>query len=408
METQNNLAQSYFDHADAFMVAISSDEVVTDVNKKACEILGYLRGEIKGKNWFDNFLPKAKREDARRLFHGMLSGTLRHVHSEHPVVTKQGEERIFNFHNILVSDEKGNTIGILSSGADVTELRLKEKALKEVENRLQISLDYMIEGCQIIDYDWRYVYVNEAAAKQGRKTKEELLGYTMMQVYPGIDKTEMFNHLRNCMANRVPHQLDNEFTFPDGSKGWFELHIEPVPEGILILSMDITKNKEIEAELNKYRYRLEEVVAERTSECAKANEGLTREIQEHRKTEEGLKLRAMILDNTRETIFLVNTKGDFAYANEAASKAYGFSLEEFLNMNIRSLVQLNDVPLIETLLRNIVEKGQITLETAHVRKDKSQMSVLAYHNLVKTLHGKFIVVVIREISAKSSRQKKSR
>ena len=130
----------------------------------------------------------------------------------------------------------------------------------------------MLEGCQIIDYDWRYVYVNEAVAKQGRKTKEELLGYTMMQAYPGIDKTELFNHLRNCMTNRVPHQIDNEFTFHDGSKGWFELRIEPVPEGILILSVDITKNKEIEAELNKYRNRLEEVVAERTAECSKSKQ----------------------------------------------------------------------------------------------------------------------------------------
>ena len=75
------------------------------------------------------------------------------------------------------------------------------------------------------------------------KPKGELLGYTMMQVYPGIDKTEMFSHLRNCMINRIQHQLDNEFTFPDGSKGWFELHINPVPEGILILSIDITNEK---------------------------------------------------------------------------------------------------------------------------------------------------------------------
>ena len=46
----------------------------------------------------------------------------------------------------------------------------------------------MIEGCQIIDFDWRYLYVNDAAAKQGRKKKQELLGYTMMQVYPTSTK----------------------------------------------------------------------------------------------------------------------------------------------------------------------------------------------------------------------------
>jgi PAS domain S-box-containing protein len=162
--------------------------------------------------------------------------------------------------------------------------------------------------------------------------------------------------------------------------------------------MDITKNKIIEAELSKYRYRLEEVVAERTATCAKINEELTREIQEHRKTEEGLKLRVMILDNAREAMFLVNTKGDFAYANQAASRSYGYSLEEFFNMNIRSLLQPNDAPIIESILKNIIEKGQVSLETVHVRKDKSLMHVQAHHNLVKTQHGQFIVVVIREIS----------
>jgi len=162
--------------------------------------------------------------------------------------------------------------------------------------------------------------------------------------------------------------------------------------------MDINKNKEIEAELNKYRYRLEEVVAQRTVECAKANEELTREIHEHQKMEEALKLRAIILDNSREAIFLINTKGDFTYANEAASKTYGYSLDEFLNMNIRSLLQSQDVPSIESLLRDIVEKVLISHEMVHVRKDKSLMSVKLHCSLVKTLHGQFIVAVVREIS----------
>ena len=396
MEKQNNRAQLYFDQLDVFMIAISSDEIVVDINQKACEILGYSITEINGKNWFDNFVSAKQRDEARRLFHDTLTGKLRHVHYEYSVTTKQKDELTFNFHNLLVSDEKGKTIGVLSSGDDVTARKRNGKTLREVENRLQISLESMIEGCQIIDYDWRYLYVNTAAAKQGRKTREELLGYSMMQVYPGIDRTEMFNHLRNCMTNRVHHQLDNEFTFPDGSKGWFELHIEPVPGGILILSMDITKSKETEAELNKYRHRLEHVVAERTAECAKANEKLSREIQEHQKTEEGLKLRATILDNAGEAIFLINDKGDFHYANEAASKAYGYSLDEFLNINVRLLLPQDDASSVDSFLRHIVEKGETHLEMIHLRKNRTPMRIKLYANLVKTLHGQFIVVVIRE------------
>ena len=400
MEKQNKSAQMYFDQADAMMVAIGNDELVTDLNAKASEILGYSREEIKGKNWFDTFVPETEREMARRLFRDMLTGSLRHVHSEYSLITRKGEERTFNFHNILVSDKKGKTVGMLSSGDDVSERRRKETASKEVENRLQVSLDSMIEGCQIIDNDWRYVYVNEAAARQGRKKKEELLGYTMMQVYPGIDRTEMFNNLRNCMTNRVPHQMENEFTFPDGCKAWFELHMEPVPEGVLILSIDITKNKATESELNAYRHRLEQVVAQRTAECVMANEELSRKIHEAQKTEEALRLRATILDNAKEAMFLVNTKGDFVYANVAATEAYRYSLDEFLNMNIRVLLPPKDAPSLEGLLRRVIEKRKATLEMVHLRKGGAEMTVKVYSNLVKTVHGQFIVVIIRRRSSR--------
>jgi PAS domain S-box-containing protein len=397
LENQNKSAQLYFEHADTLMVTISSDELVTDINGKASETLGYSREEIVGKNWFDAFVPEKEREAAKRLFHDMLSGSLCHVHSEYSVVARSGEVRIFNFHNILVSDEKGQTVGVLSSGDDVTERKQKEKMSKEVENRLQASLDFMIEGCQIIDFDWRYVYVNEAAAKQGRKKKEDLLGYTMMQVYPGIDKTELFSNLRNCMTNHVPKQMDNEFVFPDGDKGWFELHVEPVPEGLLILSIDITKNKVIEAELTGYRYRLEQVVAQRTAECAKTNEELTRKIQEAQKTEEGLKLRSTILDNAKEAIFLANIKGHFLYVNGAATEAYGYGLDEFLNMNLSMLLPSKDASSLEGLLRHIVEKGQANLEMIHLQKSGAEMPVKVYFNLVKTAHGQFMVIVIRRL-----------
>ena len=114
-----------------------------------------------------------EREEARRLFRSQLSGSLRHVHSEHSVVLDGARVRV-EFHNILASDGEGNTIGVLSSAEDVTERRRKEKTSKEVENRLQVSLDFMIEGYQIIDPDWRYVYLNESAARQGKKKREEL------------------------------------------------------------------------------------------------------------------------------------------------------------------------------------------------------------------------------------------
>jgi len=104
-------------------------------------------------------------------------------------------------------------------------------------------LDSLIEGCQVIDPAFRYVFVNEAVCRQGRRSREELLGRTMMACYPGIEATPVFAALRECMESRTPRRMENEFTFPDGAVGWFELRMQPVPQGVCILSVEITEQK---------------------------------------------------------------------------------------------------------------------------------------------------------------------
>ncbi|MBI4775515.1 MAG: PAS domain S-box protein [Deltaproteobacteria bacterium] len=120
------------------------------------------------------------------------------------------------------------------------------EALRASEARYRSTLDSMLEGCQIIGFDWRYLYVNEETVRQSRRTKEELLGRRIMDVYPGITPTNTFAALQRCMVERTPVFLENEFAYPDGSMAWFSLSIQPVPEGIFILSMDITEQKQAE------------------------------------------------------------------------------------------------------------------------------------------------------------------
>ena len=130
-----------------------------------------------------------------------------------------------------------------------SELKRAKEQLWASEERFRNTLDNMLEGCQIVGYDWRYLYVNEAVAKHGRTTKEKLLGKTMMEMYPGIEKTEAFSQLQRCMKGRISIRLENEFEFPGGEKGWFDLSVQPVPEGIFILSIDITERKEAEEKI---------------------------------------------------------------------------------------------------------------------------------------------------------------
>ncbi len=110
-------------------------------------------------------------------------------------------------------------------------------------------LDAMREGLQILDHDLRYLYVNTAAAEHGHTTRESLLGHTLAERYPGVEHTEMYGRLLRCVRERVSQRMENEFTYPDGTTEWFELRMEPIPEGVLILSIDMGQRRRLEAQL---------------------------------------------------------------------------------------------------------------------------------------------------------------
>ena len=98
-------------------------------------------------------------------------------------------------------------------------------------------------GFQVIGFDWRYIYLNAAAAAHGRHSPADLESRTMMEMYPGIEQTAMFDTLRRSMSERRPMVMENLFEFPDGRKRWFEVRVEPSPEGINVFSFDIHERK---------------------------------------------------------------------------------------------------------------------------------------------------------------------
>jgi signal transduction histidine kinase len=114
-----------------------------------------------------------------------------------------------------------------------------------------LLLENMIEGCQIIDFDFRYVYLNPSAQRQSKRDLSELVGKRMVEAYPGIDSTELFAVLGRCMRERVVCRFENEFVFPNGARGVFDLHIVPAPHGLFVFSIDISESRRLLAQIRQ-------------------------------------------------------------------------------------------------------------------------------------------------------------
>ncbi|UCH96141.1 MAG: PAS domain S-box protein, partial [Candidatus Aminicenantes bacterium] len=107
LRQERNRAQQYLNVAAVIIIALNDQGIVTLINKKGCDVLGYKEEEIVGKNWFDLCIPERIKEDVKGVFKELMAGKTELVeYYENPILTKSGEERIVAWHNNILKDEK--------------------------------------------------------------------------------------------------------------------------------------------------------------------------------------------------------------------------------------------------------------------------------------------------------------
>jgi diguanylate cyclase (GGDEF)-like protein/PAS domain S-box-containing protein len=140
-------------------------------------------------------------------------------------------------------------------------------------------------------------------------------------------------------------------------------------------------------------------------ELTKANIQLEQEIIARKQVEEDLWLKVQLLDHIPDSIFVHDPDGNFYYLNAAAWKSRGYTREELMGMNLHELDTPEYGKLIETRVRELMEKGAYIFESAHMRKDGSVMPVEVSTHLVESGGKKLILSVARDITERKLSEK---
>ncbi|MEO5821080.1 MAG: ATP-binding protein [Vicinamibacteraceae bacterium] len=100
------------------------------------------------------------------------------------------------------------------------------------------SLGYQLA---IYDRDWRCTHVNREAARAMGRTPETVLGCTLDTLFPPVDGETYARQLRDAVAAGRAVRGDR---YDVGLERWFEDHIHLLPDGVLVLSRDVTAERD--------------------------------------------------------------------------------------------------------------------------------------------------------------------
>jgi PAS domain S-box-containing protein len=227
-----------FDLAADSMFIIDSDGYIKEVNQTGLEQLGYTKAGMLGMHVGHLIAPEFSVTLKNRLAKVQKQGCLIYesamVHKDGSVLPIEISLRPINW---------GGLNGFFGIVRNITERKQEQEAMQYSELRYKRTLDVLIEGCMILGFGWTYLYLNDTSARHGLNKRENLIGRTLLDMYPGVENSSVFAYYKRCMEERIPQQFEESYTFADGSTSWYAFSVEPIPEGIFVLSLDITDRK---------------------------------------------------------------------------------------------------------------------------------------------------------------------
>ncbi len=172
---ERDFISTIVDNANAIIAVIDTKGTMFRINEYGEKFTGYTQEEISSEPFFwSRFLPEDKRANILNIIENANKGNITKSF-KNGWVSKTGEERMFEWSNMLVQKKDGSMDYLATIGLDVTE---KEQALSAVlkqKQEFETIFNYAQDGITIIDLDGNFLKFNDAFMKLTEYTYDELM-----------------------------------------------------------------------------------------------------------------------------------------------------------------------------------------------------------------------------------------
>lgn len=177
---------------------------------------------------------------------------------EYRVVVPDGETRWVLSRGRALCDDSGAVVRLLGASYDTT-------SRQEEATRVSRVLEAMPTAFFSLDRGWRFRYVNAEAERFLARSRTELLGRVVWDLFPAALGSEFEENYTRAMAGDGPVSFDAHYPAP--LDAWFEVRAWPDPEGLAVYFLDVTERKRAQAEAERAAGRAA-LMAQVTSDLA--------------------------------------------------------------------------------------------------------------------------------------------
>ena len=303
LRAERGLLRTLIDNMPDYIYVKDAQSRFLIANSALAKLIGVKSSEdLLGKSDFD-FFPK----ELAASFYADEQAVIRSgeplVNREEPSVDAQGNAKWTLTSKVPLHDPRGQTIGIIGIGRDITERKQAGDALRESNQALKALVDASPVGIVCVDRSWNVTLWNPTAERIFGWSEKELLGRPFSFVPDDMRKT--YNDLRAAVfQGETVSNREMRARRKDRSQVDVLLSMAPLRDG-----------------LGEIRGAMDIVV----------------DLTSSQKAETQLRLQAAALESSANAVAITDRPGNIIWVNPAFTVMTGYSAEEVIGKSFHVL-----------------------------------------------------------------------
>ncbi len=260
LEEEKSRAQNYLDIAGAMIAVLDKYGRLKLINRQGCEMLGGQQEGLIGLFWVEHCIQFDDRQRGSSILQLLLSGTKEQVDGiELQVQRVDGTSRIIEWSGRTLRDRNEQIIGVICSGADVTERRQSEQSLHDAKEAFQATFEQAAVGIAHVAPDGRLLRINRKFCTILGYTQDELLKKTIQEITHPKHVEHSYAKAKELAAkpDLTTYAMEKQYLRRDSSAVWVNHTVSLVRDGqgrpqyYISVIEDIQARKEIEVALGE-------------------------------------------------------------------------------------------------------------------------------------------------------------